>query len=101
MSRPIKLFNGRGWIAANGPDDRWGKVKDPGAVHLFIGAYSQKDAVEVVKQYVAPEFHATVSLSEIRRYFNKNAWGTTMDGIAPERGMWIQWEYSAKPERVV
>ncbi len=98
MTKPIKLYNGRGWIAAQGPDDRWSR-RDPGSVHVYIAAYSQRDALRVVAEYVGCD-STRVSLNELRHYFSQ-CWGDPMDGITPERGLWIQWDRNSKPERVL
>lgn len=62
--------------------------------HLYIAAYSQADAVAVVTE-VFPK--ARFTLYEIQVYFS-NCWGNAMEGVEPERGVWVQTD-SNKPER--
>ena len=68
--RYLKLWNGR-----------WFKNQ-----HLYIAAYSQKDAVSLVGQ-IFPK--ARFTLHEIQVYFS-SCWGNSMEGIKPERGVWVQ-----------
>ena len=68
--RSLKLWNGR-WLKNQ---------------HLYIAAYSQKDAVAAVAE-VFP--NARFTLHELQVYFS-SCWGHTMEGIKPERGVWVQ-----------
>lgn len=79
--RKLKLFNGRDW------DSRGG--------HLYIAAFSQTDCADLCNQayrkirgYENRLDIAPTSLNEIRTYFSKGCWGSPMDGITPERGVW-------------
>jgi hypothetical protein len=36
----------------------------------------------------------------IRDYFSDCGWGSTMDGVTPERGIWIEFEKD-KPVKVI
>jgi hypothetical protein len=74
----LKLWNGR-----------WFKHQ-----HLYIAAYSQKDAVGVVAE-VFPT--ARFTLHEIQTYFSP-CWGNSMKGVTPERGVWVQTD-DGVPER--
>jgi hypothetical protein len=68
--RSLKLWNGR-----------WFKHQ-----HLYIAAYSQKDAVAAVTE-VFPD--ARFTLHELQVYFSP-CWGNSMVGVEPERGVWVQ-----------
>lgn len=68
--KTLKLWNGR-----------WFKYQ-----HLYIAAYSQKDAVAAVAE-VFPD--ARFTLYELQVYFSC-CWGDSMAGIQLERGVWVQ-----------
>lgn len=74
----LKLWNGR-WF------------KDQ---HLYIAAYSQKDAVAVVTE-IFPKAHFT--LHELQVYFS-SCWGNAMSEVKPSRGVWVQ-KGNSIPER--
>ncbi len=69
-SRKLKLFNGR-----------WGRGE-----HAYVAAYSQADCIAIMREVAGGGFFAT----ELRVYWSHGCWGTSMDGITPERGMWVQ-----------
>jgi hypothetical protein len=72
----IKIWNGRGV----------GRKE-----HLFIGAYSKLDAARMLLEcYVS--YHDSVAswTRELTIYFSEGCWGNTMEGITPERGIWLQ-----------
>jgi hypothetical protein len=84
----LKIWNGRGY------EER---------THLYLAAYSRADAARLlVKVYP----HTTVGhwIPELTNYFCEGCWGNTMEGITPERGIWIiRNEYTAEqtaPERI-
>lgn len=76
--KALKLWNGR-----------WFKCQ-----RLYIAAYTQKDAVAAVLE-VFP--NARFTLYELQVYFS-SCWGSSMIGIKPERGVWVQTNRE-KPER--
>lgn len=50
--------------------------------HVYVAAYSIKQAAELVSMACYGKEHADVlGVSEIRNYYNKDAWGNTMVGI--------------------
>ena len=76
--------------------------------HLYVAAFSQKDACDLVneayrkeKGYVDRSDIAPYSLNEVRNYWHPNCWGTAMDGITPERGVWLVDDGSKVPRRVI
>lgn len=94
MIRKLKLWNGRDWDCRG---------------HLYVCAYSQKDAVDLLNQAYRkirgyenrPDINPT-TLCEIRKYWNSKGWGRSMDGITPERGVW--WSKEARlenPQRII
>ena len=81
--KKLKIFNGRDWKCRGG--------------HLYVAAYSVKDAAELSSAAYRKinniedrlDFSIT-SISEVNVYWSKGCWGTTMKGIVPERGVWWQ-----------
>jgi len=78
----LKLWNGRGWD--NGTD-------------LYVCAYSVKDAAELASEaYRKVRGHTdrpdikVVTEHEVRNYWNPGCWGNAMDGVEPERGVWLE-----------
>lgn len=78
--KSLKLFNGRGWQCDG---------------HLFIAANSVKDAIDLsnraYRKMRGLEDRLDIkptSTSEMNVYWSKGCWGTPMDGINPERGVW-------------
>jgi hypothetical protein len=80
--KKLKLFNGR-WDGAKG--------------RAYVAAYSNKDCVELLRQ----AGHTIMSLYELNGWWSKGAWGNSMDGITPERGVWLQRDGDGKPERIL
>jgi hypothetical protein len=84
----IKIWNGRGC-----------KQQE----HLFIGAYSKADACRMLDE-IYPPFGKSSWNREMTIYFCEGCWGDDMDGIVPERGIWlIQKQYTkkqTKPQRI-
>lgn len=82
-ARTLKLWNGR-----------WGRNQ-----HAYAAAYSLEDllslAVELNTQY-------TLTRHEVTTYWSRGLWGRPMDGIEPERGIWVkdQTDVKAKPQRL-
>jgi hypothetical protein len=88
MARKLILFNGR-WME---------NLRRRGG-HAFVAAYSRADAVRVVAEVLGYEPRGMHN--EIKVYWSQGAWGNTMDGITPERGIWVTYEQPrTKPERL-
>jgi hypothetical protein len=88
--RTLKIWNGR-WLD--------GERRD---AHVYVAAYSRPD---IRALFVELGLHPP-SISEIAVYWSPRCWGTAMDGITPERGVWIQQGRNGlglhnKPQRVV
>lgn len=95
--RKLKLFNGRDWDCRG---------------HLYVAAYSVKDAVELINAAYRKVNHLEnrldvnpTSLNEVNTYYSKGCWGNPMDGVVPERGVWrsknVRGGLEGKPERVL
>lgn len=83
--KTLKIWNGRGYCAHNPRDPLWQGIRHNADQHAYIAAYSREDARRVIEEYCGRK----PSLTEIRDYFNEGCWGSSMDGVTPERGLWI------------
>lgn len=94
--KKIKIWNGRDWDCRG---------------HLYVGAYSQKDAVAIANEAYRkikgledrPDINP-ISLSEVRDYWSPGCWGISMDGVTPERGVWWSKQRTfgeEKPVRII
>lgn len=79
--KKLKLFNGRDWECRGG--------------HLYVAAYSVRDAAELssaaYRKTIGLEDRLDIvktSISEVNVYWHKGCWGSSMEGINPERGVW-------------
>jgi hypothetical protein len=83
----LKIWNGRG------SEDR---------SHLYLAAYSRADAARLLVE-AYPYTTVGQGIPELKNYFVEGCWGKTMDGITPERGVWITrngYETNQVPERI-
>ncbi len=94
--RKLKLWNGRGYDCRKFDDPRWKGIDYSKSPHAYVCAYSRADARRVVGEYCGHD----LSDSEIKIYWSKDCWGNTMNGITPERGLWLEFE-RGKPIKVI
>ena len=84
--RKLRIWNGRGYIVRDpNHDPRW---KNTRTGSVYIAAYSRADAAKVMAEYLGRMPQGADY--EIKTFFHEGAWGNSMEGIQPERGMWIQ-----------
>lgn len=95
MPRKLRIWNGRGYDCINHKDPRWKDIPYNKSCHAYICAYSIADACRVIGEYTGTPGRP----SELKNYFSE-AWGISMDGITPERGLWIAFK-DGQPTRVV
>jgi len=80
----LKKWNGRGHYKLN-------------SHHIYVAAYSQKQAAELVGQACGLQ---TVGISEIREYYSP-CWGNPMNGIEPtEPCVYAEKNYTNKPVKI-
>jgi hypothetical protein len=96
VAKELKIWNGRGLLCRNHADPRWRDVASNANVAAFVAAYSRADACRVIESYTA----RSVPDSELRDYWSAGLWGNEMNGITPERGLWLLFDRSA-PIRVI
>jgi len=63
--------------------------------HLYIAAYSVSDAVRLITEFCGCEGRGVKA--EITNYFSPDCWGNAMEGITPERGLWIKFGHTGTP----
>ena len=94
MSRPLKLWNGRG---------------GGGRGHYYLCATTKRAAARLIAEYEHPslikredfDFLINQHVREISVYFSDSGWGTPMDGITPEPGLWHSRDNREKPVKVL
>ena len=96
IMKQLKIWNGRCYSHPINKNELWKNRKQKETPHIFVCAHSMADAARVCEQY----FAQPPSRNEMKEYWSPNCWGNSMDGITPERGLWIQFR-SEKPVRVV
>lgn len=84
MAKELKIWNGRGGCIW----ERQLPIELQGhrAYHIYIAAYSVADACRLINEVNGYERN---NAQEIKVYFSKGCWGNNMEGITPERGIWI------------
>lgn len=76
-TKELRFWNGR-WSGEKGYD------------HIYVAAYSRADAVRLITEYEGYEPRGINT--EIKVYWAE-CWGRPMDGIMPERAIWLSCEY--------
>jgi hypothetical protein len=76
MGKKLRLWNGRPYGVL--PQSEWKHS------HICVAAYSMADARRVCLEAGMSDPGAT----EVKEYWSE-CWGDDMNGIAPERGIWI------------
>lgn len=89
MAKSLKLYNGRLTLK---------QVSG----HGYIAANSAADAIRILDQVVGGRGNRT----EITKYWSHGAWGNSMKGITPERGLWfvendLRYQPGVKPRRIL
>jgi hypothetical protein len=83
MAKELKIWNGRSCIwEAKLPEE----LRGHRSYHMYIAAYSVADASRLINEFNGYERNYA---QEIKIYFSKGCWGNSMEGITPERGIWI------------
>lgn len=96
-TKPLKIWNGRGYCCRKYEDPAWEALRHNAHVHAYVCAASRADARRVIEEYcgrLPPD-------SELKEYFHEGSWGNDMAGVAHERGLWIRFGDHGKPQRVI
>ncbi len=70
--------------------------------HFYACGYSKNDVLKMLNEYADKNHQRDYTMYEANNFWNPNAWGTQMDGIERERGLWIvkdSFGSKAKPKR--
>lgn len=92
------LLNGRAYCVYNSKDPVWWALgpQQRMRAHAFVAAHSVADAVRLIEEYNGGWPKARY---ELNKYWSQGTWGTRMEGITPERGIWIAVDHD-KPIRL-
>lgn len=82
--RTLKVWNGNLMIGGKQP-------------HIYAAAYSRADLLRMLETWLGYR----IAESEIRTYWSEGCWGRSMDGITPERGIWMQHDWHEPVERML
>ena len=96
MAKTLKIWNGRGHFLRKHDDPLWDGVAHNASSSGYVAAYSRADARRVIAEYTGRDPGET----ELRDYWSEGAWGSSMSGVTPERGLWISIGRGA-PVRVI
>lgn len=86
MARKLNIWNGR-FITRPKNDVDVELYNKHRSIHGYVCAYSRADAARVIEEYLG--YKPLGIDNEIKVYWSDGCWGRTMDGIEPERGLWI------------
>jgi hypothetical protein len=88
MIKKLRLFNGRAEMLRKFSGLFWENLSqsETYGVTAYIAAYSISDLMRVISEYT----QRSTSRSEIDNYWSKDAWGNSMAGVQPERGIWLK-----------
>lgn len=85
--RELKIWNGRAYCCYNPDDPRWEGIQQHRGHHtIYAAAYSRADLRRLITEYCGRDPGET----EIRKYWNEGVWGKHMEGISPQRGLWLR-----------
>lgn len=93
----LKIWNGRGpkcrgehfFVAAKNRTDAAKLVAK--AANIFCGCPEREIDARDIGQYTR----------EIRDYYSEGCWGIKMEGITPERGVWLTVGHNDTPKRLI
>lgn len=86
--RSLKFWNSGDGLYMRADTPFWAGIPHNATVHAYVAAYSVKDLQERVGGY--SRGGAAPSTGRVRTHWNAGAWGRKMDGITPERGLWLE-----------
>lgn len=86
--KPLKLWNGRGHCCRKDGDPLWAKVRANDPPHAYIAAASRADALRIIEAYSGRKAPA----NELKTYWSEGVWGDRMNGVEPERGLWLAFD---------
>lgn len=89
MPKVLKFWNGAGSVCRKSSDPLWHHLRFNQSPHAYVAAYSRADARRVIEEYCG----RLPSDNELREYWSE-CWGNAMNGIVPERGLWLQFKHS-------
>lgn len=98
-ARNLILFNGPVLDCQNISDPRWKDLSTAGGARAYVAAYSRADAKRVIELYCGEG--RGPSDERMKKHWTQGHWGLQMEGVTPERGLWIVFSRGAEAVRVV
>jgi hypothetical protein len=93
INSKLKIWNGRGW------DSAWlGRERRLTGVEHWYGCAESK--ADLMRLFFQADPRVPMSLHEIKNYASEGCWGNTMEGITPERGIWVK-RYNGQLDRLI
>jgi hypothetical protein len=96
--RKLKIWNGNAQTMVPLKDAKRHGLRHNSYVHAYACAASRADLCRMLMEWSGSTGRGLDSY--IRDYWSAGAWGNSMTGVVPERGLWVQYDRSSKPERV-
>jgi hypothetical protein len=75
----------------------WNGYWNGSSVHVNVCAHSRADAGRLLVEYGA----SRSGIDKMIKDYYSECWGNNMDGITPERGLWVVPFHGAQPSRVI
>jgi hypothetical protein len=97
MAGTLKIWNGNVQSMVPYEEAKRHGISYNGYAHGYGCARSRADLCRMIIEWSGGSRGLD---AYIRDYWSEGAWGIAMDGIAPERGLWVQYGYGAQPQRV-
>lgn len=98
MARKLKVWNGRLFVP-NGEKRGSNPANCTRQLYVCVCAHSMVDLIRVISEYLVSidesPYHG-ITGNEINNYWSE-CWGRSMDGVEPERGLWIAFEDHREP----
>jgi hypothetical protein len=97
--KTLKVWNGKYDFVHKHGDPFWANhTSAPRTAAACVAAYSRADAIRVIVEYLG--YKPRGMNAELRDYWSE-CWGHNMEGIKPERGLWVSRDGREIPIRVV
>lgn len=99
MSKPLKIWNGGGIGVVPFRVYR-DKVRDASSIQVYACAASRAELLRMILAYQGVERLMIGMESTIKSHWTEGLWGTPMEGVTPEPGLWIEYPGERTPTRV-
>lgn len=94
--RPLRLWNGDGLCCRKGGDPLWRALPFNASPQAYAAAHSRADLARLIAAYCGKG----PAMTHLREHWAE-AWGEAMAEVPHERGLWIQFDPTLAPTRVL